>query len=251
MTLNYPRPNVPGALTQNFVTATKIGGINAQYNIRLDHRLSDKNNLFARYTYWKADSNPYDSWGTQTQGQGHTGLYTHEAVVGDTHAFNSSTILDVRLAYLRVFQHEYPDSSGVDLSQFGPGWAALTKSAPGAGELAIHELLRRWSEHKCRQRYWLAAFLDPERIHALGKSHEDLWVAIRSSLVARAAMLRCCKLQVMAYSGSTSQSGHLKCGGRREFTGIGTARNSSRHATRTWTPRRIASVLQLLRLLCG
>ena len=125
MTLNYPRQNVPGAVTQNFVAATKIGGINAQYNIRVDHRLSEKNNLFARYTYWKADSDPYDAWGTQTQGQGHTGLYTHEAVVGDTHAFNSSTILDVRLAYLRVFQHEYPDSSGVDLSKIGPGWVAL------------------------------------------------------------------------------------------------------------------------------
>jgi carboxypeptidase family protein/TonB-dependent receptor-like protein len=125
MTLNYPRPNVSGALTRNFVTQTKIGGVNAQYNIRLDHRLSDKNNLFGRYTYWKADSNPYDSWDTQTQGQGHTGLYTHEAVVGDTHAFNATTILDLRLAYLRVFQHEYPDSSGVDLSKIGPGWAAL------------------------------------------------------------------------------------------------------------------------------
>ena len=125
MTLNYPRQNVPGALTQNFVAATKIGGINQQFNIRLDDRLSDKNNLFGRYTYWKADSNPYDAWGTQTQGQGHTGIYTHEAVVGDTHALSPSTILDVRLAYLRVFQHEFPDSSGVDLSQFGPGWAAL------------------------------------------------------------------------------------------------------------------------------
>lgn len=125
MTLNYPRQNVPGAVTNNFLAATKIGGINAQYNIRVDDRLSDKNNLFARYTYWKADSNPYDAWGTQTQGQGHTGLYTHEAVLGDTHAFNPSTILDLRLSYLRVFQHEFPDSSGVDLSKIGPGWVAL------------------------------------------------------------------------------------------------------------------------------
>jgi hypothetical protein len=125
MTLNYPRPNVPGAVTQNFITSTKIGGENDQYNIRVDHRVTDANNLFARYTYWKADSNPYDSWNTHTQGQGHTGIYTHEAVVGDTHSFNSSTIADVRLAYLRVFQHEFPDSSGVDLSQIGPNWAAL------------------------------------------------------------------------------------------------------------------------------
>ena len=125
MTLNYPRPNVAGALTRNFISQTKIGGENDQYNIRVDHRFSNNNSLFARYTYWKADSLPYDAWGTQTQGQGRTGIYTHEAVIGDTHSFNSSTILDFRLAYLRVFQHEFPDSSGVDLSQFGGGWGTL------------------------------------------------------------------------------------------------------------------------------
>ncbi len=125
LNVSYPLPNVPGAVTRNFVVQEAIGGINAQYNARVDHRFSDKNNLFARYTYWKADSDPYDAWGTHTQGQGHTGLYTHEAVLGDTHAINPSTILDLRLAYLRVFQHEFPDSSGVDLAQFGPGWASI------------------------------------------------------------------------------------------------------------------------------
>ena len=31
----------------------------------------------------------------------------------------------VRLSYLRVFQHEFPNSQGVDLSQFGAGWGSL------------------------------------------------------------------------------------------------------------------------------
>ena len=101
------------------------GGINAQYNARVDHHFSEKNSLFARYAYWKADSNAYDAWGTHTAGQGHTGIYTHSAILGDTHAFNPSTILDLRLSYLRVFQHEFPNSQGVDLSQFGPGWGGL------------------------------------------------------------------------------------------------------------------------------
>src|ERR1041385_7119359 len=37
----------------------------------------------------------------------------------------------------------------------------------------------------------------------------------------------------------------------RECPGIGITRNSSRHTTRTWPPRRLARVLQRLRLLCG
>ena len=97
------------ASANNFITQMATGGINAQYNARVDHRFSEKNSLFARYTYWKADSNAYDAWGTHTAGQGHTGIYTHSAILGDTHAFNSSTILDLRLSYLRVFQHEFPE----------------------------------------------------------------------------------------------------------------------------------------------
>ncbi len=122
---SYPAPNRPGVVN-NFIVQMPTGGINAQYNARVDHHFSDKNSLFARYAYWKADSNAYDAWGTHTSGQGHTGIYTDSAILGDTHAFNPSTILDLRLSYLRVFQHEFPDSQGVDLSQFGPGWASLT-----------------------------------------------------------------------------------------------------------------------------
>ncbi len=98
MTLNYPRPNVPGEVTQNFLAATKIGGENDQYNIRVDHRFTDKNNLFARYTYWKADSNPYDAWNTHTQGQGHTGLYTHK----------QSWEIPTRLTRLRFSTYGWP-----------------------------------------------------------------------------------------------------------------------------------------------
>jgi hypothetical protein len=122
---SYPAPNRPG-VSNNFITNMATGGVNAQYNARVDHHFSEKNTLFGRYSYWKADSDAYDAWGTHTAGQGHTGVYTHSAILGDTHAINSSTILDLRLSYLRVFQHEFPDSEGVDLSQFGPGWAGLT-----------------------------------------------------------------------------------------------------------------------------
>jgi len=122
---SYPAPNRPGLLQNNFIVQEATGGVNEQYNARVDHRISEKNNLFARYSYWKADSDPYDAWGTLTQGQGHTGLYTHSAILGDTHAFNPTTILDLRLSYLRVFQHEFPNSQGVDLSQFGGGWGSL------------------------------------------------------------------------------------------------------------------------------
>ena len=45
--------------------------------------------------------------------------------MGYTHVFSPSTILDTRLAYLRAFENELPDSLNVDLSPFGAGWAGV------------------------------------------------------------------------------------------------------------------------------
>ena len=109
----------------NFIGTYATGGINNQYNARVDHHSPKRTALFARYTYWKAESDPYDAWGTHTQGQGNTGVYTQEATLGYTHVFSPSTVLDMRLAYLRAFEDELPDSLNVDLSQFGAGWASV------------------------------------------------------------------------------------------------------------------------------
>ena len=125
----FPLPNRPG-LVNNFAVQEKIGGVNNQINTRVDHRLADNNTLFARYSYWKAQSLAYDAWGLGTQGQGPTGVITHQAIIGDTHTLNATTILDVRLSLLRVFQHEFPDSSGVDLSQFGAPWGRIPTQLP-------------------------------------------------------------------------------------------------------------------------
>jgi outer membrane receptor protein involved in Fe transport len=125
--VSYPSPKGPNAagIVNNFISTYGIGGINNQYNARVDHHFSDRDSLFGRYTHWSAESDPYDAWGTHTQGQGQTGVTTQEATLGYTHTFSPSTLLDVRLAYLRAFQNELPDSLNVDLSQFGPGWASI------------------------------------------------------------------------------------------------------------------------------
>ncbi|MCL4812474.1 MAG: TonB-dependent receptor [Vicinamibacteraceae bacterium] len=121
---SYPLPNRPG-LVNNYVVQMDIGSINNQINARVDHRFSDTNTMFVRYGYWKAQSKAYDAWGLGTQGQGKTGIISKQAIVGDTHTLNSTTFLDMRLSFLSAFQHEYPVSTGVDLGQFGAGWAGI------------------------------------------------------------------------------------------------------------------------------
>ena len=248
---SYPAPNQPGLLTNNFIVQEATGGVNEQYNARVDHRLSEKNSLFARYSYWKADSDPYDAWGTLTQGQGHTGIYTHSAILGDTHAFNSSTILDLRLSYLRVFQHEFPNSQGVDLSQFGPGWGNL-KPAGSPRELSRNEFQRQPRGH-WQQRHWFGALLASECVRSVRNSHQDCGpppAQVWGRISPRAMDFRSRKRSTYP---ELRPGGYRECGRRRrQRSGVGIARSHrrTRHTGGARYDWRLQSVLQLLRFLC-
>jgi len=127
-------PNQPG-LVNNFISQFRTGGVQDQYDGRVDTTIGENNRLFGRYTFWKVISTPYDAWGTHTQGQGLTGIpLSHQAVLGDTYSINPTTVLDVRASYMRIFQNEAPDSSNVNLSKYGPAWAAIQSQLLGGPE---------------------------------------------------------------------------------------------------------------------
>ena len=247
---SYPGPKQSG-ITNNYITQMATGGINAQYNARVDHRFSDKNALFARYAYWKADSNAYDAWGTHTSGQGHTGIYTHSAILGDTHAFNPSTILDLRLSYLRVFQHEFPDSQGVDLSQFGSGWAGL------AGQLVAPANFPAMSFNDNSgvtgsngigsQLFW------HQNVYGLSGSLTKILGRHQLKFglpTPRAVDFRSGKWSTHAEFRPRSYRGHVWC--RRLRCRLGTAwrHRRPRHAGSAGNDWRLQGVLHILRFLC-
>lgn len=123
-------PTTPGQ--NNYTVHYASGGVQNQYDARVDDNLSSKDVLFGRFTYWKVISSPYDAWGTHTQGQGPTGLYSHQAVLGDTYTLNSSTIVDVRAFFVRIFQNEAPDSTNIDLSRYGTPWKTIQSKLTGS-----------------------------------------------------------------------------------------------------------------------
>ena len=53
--LYFPLPNLPGNIN-NFSSNVNTGGNSNQYDVRIDHTISDKQRLFARYTYWNRRS---------------------------------------------------------------------------------------------------------------------------------------------------------------------------------------------------
>ena len=123
ITLVSPAPNRPG-LVNNFVATAPIEGLQDQYNARVDYNLSKSDSLFARYTFWNPHNGNSDPLGTKT-GAGPTGNTTHEAVVGNNHIFNATTIADLRLAYLQNYNFQVPLSNNFNMSTIGPAYAAL------------------------------------------------------------------------------------------------------------------------------
>ena len=109
----------------NYSTNASSGGNSNQLVVRADYNLSSKQQLFARYTFWKTNTlgtNYFHNNMPQPQ----VLSTTDQAVVGDTLALNSSTVLDVRASYLRfLFTSQPPFMGHINLSNFGPAYAAL------------------------------------------------------------------------------------------------------------------------------
>ncbi len=118
-----PLPNRPG-LVNNYVATAPISGIQNQYNARVDYNLGKTDQLFARYTFWNPHNGNSDPLGTRT-GSGPTGNTTTEAVVGDNHIFNQSTLADLRLSWLENYNFQVPLSNGFDQSTINANYSAL------------------------------------------------------------------------------------------------------------------------------
>ncbi len=126
----YAKPNATG--TNNYYLSLPRTNDTTQWTIRGDYKLSANQSIFARYTHWPlidGASNPMQNangWhtaGSQTHNR------TYQAVLGDTITINPTTLLDIRLDYMRQYGDAVPpDYLTADLSKFGPSYAALKSS---------------------------------------------------------------------------------------------------------------------------
>jgi hypothetical protein len=108
----------------NYVGAAPITGAQNEFNARVDYNLGKTDQLFARYTFWNPHNGNSDPLGTGV-GAGPTGNTTTEAVVGDNHIFNPTTIADLRLSYLENYNFQVPLSNGFNQSTINSNYGAL------------------------------------------------------------------------------------------------------------------------------
>ncbi len=126
MTNLWGRANTAGAPftnVNNYTANASVGGDNYQYNARVDRSISDKQRVFARYTYWNNLNLPIDPYRTKTCVDRCTELFnTNQFVAADTYSFSPTTIGDFRVAFLRFSYDRISLTKGYDLTQLG--WPA-------------------------------------------------------------------------------------------------------------------------------
>ncbi len=104
----YPKPNLPGQDARNFVSTPKDLHDIHQFTVRIDHRLSDKNSVFGRYSFNNDyEIDPFDIFSGITNLPGYGRIDDQRAMsaaIVDTYVFSPSLIGELRLGYNRYKQ---------------------------------------------------------------------------------------------------------------------------------------------------
>jgi hypothetical protein len=122
----FPEPNLANSADGNFATSYSSGGSVNQYNGRVDYSLGSKQRIYGRFTDSKILSLPDNPFSKICTDRCTETTTAKQVSLGDTFALSPKTILDLHLGYTRYVYLRTPLSQGIDLSQFGPNWAALT-----------------------------------------------------------------------------------------------------------------------------
>ena len=119
----FPLPNVPGAILQNFKAQRhQILNYN-DFDVRMDFMLTQKDSIFARYSYGEAQFTVTDRLKDATHdlpsgfGSGDNFNHPRGFAVGETHSFTGNLINEFRFGYTRPSYGYNPPFEGVPLAQ--------------------------------------------------------------------------------------------------------------------------------------
>ncbi len=107
----FPTNLLPNT-TSNFINTLKRTRQDNQVNTRIDQKISEKNNLYGRFSW--SDLDQVSPGNVPTAFIGTFNKYRGVAI-SDTHIFNASLILDVRLGYYRANLGQGPTEHFIDV----------------------------------------------------------------------------------------------------------------------------------------
>jgi hypothetical protein len=139
----FPAPT-SSALSSNYtISPNKTQNANT-YDARVDHKINDKNLLFARFSYNSVDTFTPPSFGTVNGIQISGGRYNFDGpatdvaqqyLLGYTHIFTPSLLMDLRAGFTRINNLSLPLNYGTNADQTVGFPAAMTSFSPYANSL--------------------------------------------------------------------------------------------------------------------
>lgn len=142
----FPKPNTGavGQLSNNFTISPNKTQFGNTYDARVDHKLNDRNLLFARFAYNKVDTFTPPGLGTvnglQISGgrfdfDGPASDVAHQYALGYTHTFTPSLLLDLRAGFTLVNNLSLPLNYGANADTTVGFPASSTSFSPFANSL--------------------------------------------------------------------------------------------------------------------
>jgi hypothetical protein len=125
----YPTPNVSNNPSFNYATLPERRLNEGTGDIRLDHNFSNKDSIFARFSYDQATNfvpGGSPTWSEQNAFGSNQHIENHgrNVAVSETHVFSATTINQLNLGYNRIFNH---------INSFGTGTCEAARlNIPGA-----------------------------------------------------------------------------------------------------------------------
>lgn len=131
-----PLPNSPGNRYQDD-PARRIEG--DQFGLRGDHRFSDRNALFARYSHSALQTNNPLGAGTFSPEGSRAENANHGAVISNTHTFAPNLLNEANISFLRQFARP-ATTSGVTLQDLGFAYTPTEATALGVPVVGLSGL---------------------------------------------------------------------------------------------------------------
>ena len=106
----YPAPNALNAVGYNYVNEPIRRLNEGTWDIRLDHNISSKDSVFARFSYDQATNfvpGGSPTWTEQNAFGSNQYIDNHgrNAVISETHLFSANTINQLTVGFNRIFNH--------------------------------------------------------------------------------------------------------------------------------------------------
>lgn len=131
----YPRPNDPGGPfgTRTYATSSKVGTSSDQFSVRVDHKISDKSQLLARFSLDDTTGPLTNPDQTAIDPSFALTFVDNQRNVGlrYTHTLSPDTVMETTLSYLRSTPSFVPLNTAQPALNFGDGLFSAFDSTGG------------------------------------------------------------------------------------------------------------------------